>query len=191
MSSWNEINDALKALSNHKIILMQCTSLYPCPENLVGLNVINEMKRKFGKKYDYGFSDHTEGAEAAISSICFGANYVEKHITFSKKMYGSDAKFSMEPNEFKSFCNSLKRVKKMISNPVNKNNVKPVSKMKMIFEKNIIAGRNIIKGQKIKLEDLEYKKSKSGIKAYNYKKILGKKLKKNIKKGEILKKFFF
>ena len=79
----------------------------------------------------------------------------------------------------------------MISNPVNKNNVKPVSKMKMIFEKNIIAGRNIIKGQKIKLEDLEYKKSKSGIKAYNYKKILGKKLKKNIKKGEILKKFFF
>ena len=29
---------------HNKIILMQCTSLYPCPYDKIGLNVINELK---------------------------------------------------------------------------------------------------------------------------------------------------
>ena len=191
MSNWREINDALKALSNHNIILMQCTSLYPCPENLVGLNIISEMKNRYKNKYDYGFSDHTDGLEAAISSISFGANYIEKHITFSKKMYGSDAKFALEPRDFKIFCNSIKKIKKIISSPVNKNNLKPVLKMKKIFEKNIVAAKNILSGKRIELADLEYKKSKTGIKACHYRKLIGKRVKKNIKKDEILKKIHF
>ena len=69
MSSWNEIDEALKMLNNHKVILMQCSSIYPCPETLVGLNVIKEMKLKYANKYNYGFSDHTTGSEAAICSI--------------------------------------------------------------------------------------------------------------------------
>ena len=39
------------------------------------------------EKYKYGFSDHTTGYEAAICSLILGAKYIEKHITFSKKMY--------------------------------------------------------------------------------------------------------
>ena len=86
MSSWNEINDALKALSNHKIILMQCTSLYPCPENLVGLNVINEMKENLEKNMITVFLTILK-VQKLLCSICFGANYVE-NITFSKKCMG-------------------------------------------------------------------------------------------------------
>ena len=40
-------------------------------------------------------------------------------------MYGSDAKLAMEPNEFKSFCKSIEKVKKIISVQVNKHNLKP------------------------------------------------------------------
>tara|TARA_B100000965_G_C19601690_1_gene763144 strand:+ start:5465 stop:6448 length:984 start_codon:yes stop_codon:yes gene_type:complete len=188
MSSWSEITNAIKILKKHKIILMQCTSMYPCPNNYVGLNVIKEMKMKYGAKYSYGFSDHTEGSEAAIGAVIFGAEYIEKHITFSRKMYGSDAKFAMEPENFFKFCNSIKKTKKIISTPVNKNNLKPFKKMKKIFEKNIIAKINIKKGQKIKFSDLEFKKSKSGIKAFNYKEILGMIVKKSISKGKSVKK---
>ena len=184
MSSWSEINEALKMLNNHKVILMQCSSIYPCPETLVGLNVIKEMKSKYVNKYEYGFSDHTTGSEAAICSIVYGAKYIEKHITFSKKMYGSDAKFAMEPKEFKNFCDSIKKTKKIVFNPVNKNNLKPYIKMKKTFEKRIIAKRDLNKGDKIKFSDLNFKKSNKGIKVFYYKKILGKILKKRILKNQ-------
>ena len=106
-------------------------------------------------------------------------------------MYGSDAKFAMEPEEFEKFCNSINKIKKIISSPVNKNNLKPFKKMKKVFEKNIIAKEDIKKGQKIRFFDLEFKKSKTGIKAYSYKKILGLIAKRNISKGSILKKSDF
>ncbi len=191
MSSWKEINKAVKILKKNKLILMQCTSMYPCPDNYVGLNVLNEMKKRFGNNYSYGFSDHTEGPEAAIGAVIHGAEYVEKHITFSKKMYGSDAQFAMEPEEFLKFCNSLRKIKKIISTSVNKNNLKPFKKMKKIFEKNIIAKKAIKKGKKIKLSDLDFKKSKNGIKAFNYKEILGLVVKKNISKGNVIKMQYF
>ena len=162
---------------------MQCSSIQPCPENLVGLNVIKEMKNRYGNKYQYGFSDHSSGSESAICSLVYGAVFIEKHITFSKKMYGSDAKFAMEPNDFKNFCDSLKKTKKIISNNVDKNNLRPFLKMKNTFEKKIIAKRNLKKGTKIKFSDLDFKKSNKGIIVKDYEKILGKKIKKNIIKN--------
>ena len=45
---------------------MQCTSIYPCPDELVGLNVMNEFKKKY--KVNLGFSDHTLDN---LASICF------------------------------------------------------------------------------------------------------------------------
>ena len=44
MSSWNEIDQALKILDKKKTIIMQCSSIYPCPEESVGLNILLEMK---------------------------------------------------------------------------------------------------------------------------------------------------
>ena len=188
MSSWKEIDCALDILSNNKIILMQCTSIYPCPENMVGLNIISEMKKRYGKKYIYGFSDHTQGQEASICSLVYGAKYIEKHITFSKKMYGSDAKLAMEPNEFKNFCKSIEKVKKIISVQVNKNNLKPFLKTKKIFEKNVVASKTIQRGVKLKFSDLDFKKSKKGIKAKDYKNLLGLKAKRKILKGQVILK---
>ena len=188
MSSWKEINTALNFLKDQKIVLMQCTSIYPCPENLVGLNVIQEMKKKYAKKYEYGFSDHTNGNEAAICSLAYGAKYIEKHITFSKQMYGSDAKFAMEPDEFLNFCKSIKKVKKIINHPVNKNDLRPFSKMKITFEKKIIAKKNLNKGVKIKISDLNFKKSKSGIRAFEYHSILDTVTKKKILKDRPINK---
>ena len=186
MNSWKEIDSAIKLLKKSKVILMQCTSLYPCPDKSVGLNVITEMKKRYGKEILYGFSDHTFGYEAAICSIAYGAKFIEKHITFSKEMYGSDAKFAMEPNEFKLFCKSIKRSKKIILSKVDKDNLKPFVKMKKVFEKNIVAKTNIKKGSVIKFTDLEFKKSKKGIKAFNYSSILGLIAKKKISKGKLI-----
>ena len=44
----------------------------------------------------------------AIISAAKGAVFIEKHFTLSKKL-SSDAKFAMEPSEFKDYIKSIKR----------------------------------------------------------------------------------
>ena len=56
-----------------------------------------------------------------------------RSILHFQKMYGSDAKFAMEPDEFKIFCNSLKRARYIISNTVNKNDLSNLKKNEKYF----------------------------------------------------------
>ena len=57
-----------------------------------------------------GYSDHTNGITVPIAAVAMGARIIEKHFTKSKKMYGSDAKHSMEPDEFKFFIGESMRL---------------------------------------------------------------------------------
>ena len=186
MSSWNEIDQAVKILPKNKTVIMQCTSVYPCPEKLVGLNNIEIMRKKY--KISVGFSDHYLGFEAGFAAAALGANYIEKHITFSRKMYGSDAPYAMELDEFKNYVIGIKNIWKMLSNPVNKNNLKPFLKIKTVFEKSIVLKRKLPKGHLIQKDDLCFKKPGNGMRANSYKAILGKKTKKNLPINHKLKK---
>ena len=67
MSNWNELDQAFNILKkSYELIIMQCTSLYPCPNHKVGLNIIKDMKERYNTKI--GFSDHTIGITAAVLS---------------------------------------------------------------------------------------------------------------------------
>ena len=50
-------------------------------------------------------------------------------------MYGSDAAHSMEPDQFKLFCSSLKEAALMRHSKVDKNDISKFKGMKKIFEK--------------------------------------------------------
>lgn len=182
MSNFREISRAVKIFNKKKIILMQCSSIYPCPNKFVGLNVIDEFKKKF--KCKVGFSDHTLSSAASYAAAAMGSELIEKHFTLSKKMYGSDAKHSMEPNEFKTFCSTLKEIWRLKKFNVDKNNIKKFRTMKQIFEKSIYAKNNLKKGKILKFSDLAFKKPSKNLRADNYKILLGKKLKFNIKKDK-------
>ena len=105
MSNWTELDRAINILKDTpNLIPMQCSSEYPCKPNRVGLNVIQEMIKRYN--LPVGFSDHTLGFSAGISAVALGCVVVEKHFTFSKLMYGSDAANSLEPEEFKKILKS-------------------------------------------------------------------------------------
>ena len=80
-----DIKHAIRAClksKNNKIILLQCTSLYPAPSKLSNLNAIISMKKKYG--YLTGYSDHTIGDHNAIAAVALGAKVIEKHFTLSQ-----------------------------------------------------------------------------------------------------------
>lgn len=185
MSNFKEIDDAYKILKKNKLTIMQCSSIYPCPLDQVGLNVIEEFKKRY-KNCNIGFSDHSNGYSASILSAHLGATIFEKHFTLSKKMYGSDAKNSMEPKEFKHYCDEIKNIY-LLKKKVNKNKLTHLKKMKHIFQKSIVAKENIKKNSVIKKELLAYKKPGDGISASKYKLVIGKISKINIKKDKKIK----
>ena len=181
MSDWFEMDRAVEILKNcSQLIPMQCSSLYPCEPESVGLNVITEMSTRY--KLPVGFSDHTNGYAAAISAVALGCMAVEKHFTFSKLMYGSDAANSMEPAEFKYFCKTLKEAALMRETKLDKNDNSKYKQMKKIFEKSVVTKENLQKGIILDVNNLAFKKPGDGIPASSYKEVIGKKLKRNLQK---------
>ena len=180
MSNFKEIDNAVKIFNKKKIILLQCTSIYPCPLNQVGINVISEFLKRY--KCEVGFSDHTLGFSASFAAASLGASVIEKHFTLSRSMYGSDAKNSMEPNEFKLFSKVIKEIWNINKKNVDKNDIKKFRNMKIIFEKSIYAKRNLNMGHKIKFTDLTFKKPCKYLRADKYKTLIGKTLVKSLKK---------
>jgi N,N'-diacetyllegionaminate synthase len=173
MSNWAEIDRAVAVLrGGGPLTVMQCSSAYPCPPENVGLNVMLEMQRRYS--VPVGFSDHTTGHAACISAVALGAVVIEKHFTFSRLMYGSDARNSMEPAEFKAFCAHVKEAAVIRDNPVDKNNQEQYLEMKRIFEKSVVTSCAVAAGQVFQTTDLTFKKPGDGIPAARFRELLGR-----------------
>jgi N-acetylneuraminate synthase len=184
MSNFKELDKAYEVFSSKcELTILQCSSAYPCPNNEVGLNVIDQIKKRYNCKA--GYSDHTLGFAAPIAAAALGAVVIEKHFTFSNRMYGSDAVHSMEPSDFKILSKAIKDVWEMLSNPVDKQNLDKYSDMKDIFQKSIVATSDIPSGTIIQLSHLSFKKPGTGIPAGNYKNLIGKVTNKNFAKDEL------
>ncbi len=185
MSSIDEIEKSLKKLKNHKeFYLLQCSSIYPCPPEKSGLSFIEVFKKKF--KVNVGLSDHTITDATSIAAAALGACVIEKHFTLSKDLYGPDASFSLNPDEFSKLCNSLDYVWTAIKVKDVKKDIKKFKVMKKTFEKSIYAKRDIDVGEKITLDNISFLKPLSKIHSSDYKKILNKKVNKKLKEGQPL-----
>lgn len=188
MSSLDEIEKALAVLRNRneQIVLMQCTSKYPCPHDEVGLNLIGEFREKFD--LPIGLSDHTLTTYTSIAAVVLGANVIERHFTISKKLYGPDARYSLEPDEFKSLVDGIRIIETALSNPVDKNNIAKFKQMRETFQKSIVSVVDIPKDIAISPEMIAIKKPGTGLEPEYFKKVIGKVAARNIPKDSLIKK---
>ena len=96
MSTIKEVKkavDAIKNEGNKKIILLHCTTNYPCPIEEVNLRAMKKMQEKLDCLV--GYSDHTLGITVPIMAATLGARVIEKHFTLDKKLPGPDHKASL------------------------------------------------------------------------------------------------
>ena len=187
MSNWDELDSAVNLVlgTNKKISLLQCTSKYPCPYESVGINVMEEMSKRY--KLTVGLSDHTITNYAAFLAVSKGAEIIEKHLTFSKKMYGSDALNSAEPAQFTDLCEGIRAIEKMNESIVDKSVLdKDIINMKNIFQKSIVAIEEIEIGKTLTNEMLALKKPGLGLDPSKLKLVIGRKAKRLIKEDTYL-----
>ncbi|MFX1384656.1 MAG: N-acetylneuraminate synthase family protein [Promethearchaeota archaeon] len=183
MSNWEEISNAVNLLKDNLIVVFQCSSQYPCQAENIGFNVITEIKERF-KGTTIGFSDHTLENHSSVVAFLSGAKVFEKHFTLSKNLYSPDAWFSLNPKELQNYVKGIEFIANALKNPVNKDDIEIYKEMKFRYEKSIVAAKDLKEGHVLEYEDLAFKKPGNGIRADNYKEIIGKRLQKNILKDE-------
>ncbi len=173
MSSWSELDAAVNTIRAYhdRLCVMQCTSAYPCPPERVGLNVLNEMRLRWS--CEIGYSDHTLENNACLAAVALGARVIEKHLTFSRLMYGSDARHSAEPAQFVDLVRGVREIEAIINNPLSKDDISQVKEMKDIFEKSVVSVCSIAKGTVITKEMVAVKKPGSGIPAAKLNLVIG------------------
>jgi N-acetylneuraminate synthase len=186
MSDWNELDAAVEALTRHgsAVTVMQCASMYPCPNERVGLNVLAEMRKRWS--LPVGFSDHTLDNHACFAAVALGAVVLEKHLTFSRKMYGSDAAHSAEPEQFAELVKGVRAISVMLAHPVDKDDVTTYRSMKDIFEKSVVSVVDIPAGGVIRADMLGIKKPGTGIPAARIDSVIGRRAARLIRADSVL-----
>jgi N-acetylneuraminate synthase len=183
MSSWAELDEAVQA-AGEAVTVLQCTSLYPTPPERVGLNVLAELRERYGKPV--GLSDHTLGPYASFAAVTLGASVIEKHFTLSSELYGPDAALALEPDELEDLVDGIRDIETMLANPVDKDDLEPFGEMKRVFEKSVVTTREIPAGAEISREMLAAKKPGTGIPAKRLPDVVGRRARVDIPADTVL-----
>ena len=178
MSTIEELDVAVEIFkhSNINISILQCSTCYPSEAKDWGLHTIKDFKHRY--KISAGFSDHSGGTTACLAATALGAELLEFHVVFDKRMFGPDAKSSLEIDEVKFLVNGVKEIKASLQYQQRKDEqVADKIELKKMFGKSLCVNNHLPKGHVITINDLESKKPAGhGISPAAYKEIIGKSL---------------
>lgn len=184
MSTWEELDAAVDA-GGDDVTVLQCTSAYPTPPDRVGLNVLAELRERYGKPV--GLSDHSLGPYACFAAVALGADAIEKHFTLSRDMYGPDAALALEAEELEELVDGVREIEAMLSAPVDKDSeAGALDEMKRIFEKSVVAVSDIPAGTTLERGMLAAKKPGTGIPARRLDELVGRRARSDIAADTVL-----
>ncbi len=186
MGTLQEIKDAVRWITsagNSRIVVLQCTTNYPCPPEETNLRAMQTMMRAL--PVAIGYSDHTQGTQAGIMAVTLGACVVEKHFTLDRTMHGPDHAASLEPDELREFVHAIRAVETYMGSPT-KTPTRSERKIMPIARKSIVTTRSILRGERITMKMIGFKRPGNGISPANYRKVIGKKAKRDIPPDHLL-----
>ena len=186
MAYESEIADAVKTIEENfrEIAILHCVSSYPADLRDLNMRKIASLIKEY-PDHVIGFSDHSEGTLAATISIALGAKIFEKHFTLDKNMYGPDHRFSADPDELRTLVKEIRKVESALGSPMLEPNTNEKN-MRKQCHRSIVAAKDIQKDEVLTEDHLAMKRPGTGLSPKHYFALIGKKAKKQIKKGELL-----
>jgi N-acetylneuraminate synthase len=109
MSTNEEIIKAIEQLGTHNILVAHSTSAYPCKPTELNLKMIETLRASY-PTLPIGYSGHETGLATTEVTIALGANFVERHFTLDRAMWGTDHAASVEPEGFKRLVRNIREI---------------------------------------------------------------------------------
>lgn len=175
MATLSEVKEAVrwvKNAGNKKLVVLHCTTNYPCPLEEVNLRAMQTMMRALPDVI-IGYSDHTIGSLVPAMAVALGANVIEKHLTLDKVMEGPDHKASSSPEEFKEMVGVVRCIPITMGSSIKKPNPSELKVLK-VARKSIVTTAPVKRGEKFTEKNLGIKRPGTGIQPQYYYKIVGK-----------------
>lgn len=188
MATLQEVQDALefiKSCGSSKVIVLHCTSNYPCPAEEVNLAAMKTLMRAL--PVPVGYSDHTKGDQAAIMAGALGAAVYEFHFTLDKTLPGPDHIASADPAEAAQKIQAIRTVEVMMGSSIKGPTLSEKKSMLKAARRSLVASVDLKKGHRLTLKDLEAKRPGDGISPIHFEEWIGKKLSGAIKKDQPFK----
>ncbi|MBL7095379.1 N-acetylneuraminate synthase family protein [candidate division KSB1 bacterium] len=110
MTTEEDITKAVEVFrsANCPFTLMHCQSTYPMKDEDANLNAIKALRDKYN--CDIGYSGHEVGLAVSFAAAALGITALERHITLSRAMYGSDQSASVEPGGFRMLVGAVRKI---------------------------------------------------------------------------------
>jgi N-acetylneuraminate synthase len=99
MSTMQQIRKGVENAGEKDLVLMHCTSTYPCEPEELNLKMVETLRREF-PNVPIGYSGHEVGLVPSAIAVALGACMVERHLTLDRAMWGTDQAASVEPGGF-------------------------------------------------------------------------------------------
>jgi len=184
MAEWEVIEESVSFIKEHtdQFALLYCVSEYPTAAEDFNLGIINRMKKQFD--VPIGFSDHSQGIEAAVTAMARGADFVEKHFTIDRRLPGGDQEVSIEPNELADLSAYADLIHQTRGTTRNVRSAeKSIGKW---AQHSIVTADSVSSGEQFTNNNLTTKRPGTGISATRYYDIIGATATRDIDKDILL-----
>ena len=119
MSTMQQIKKGVSIAGEKNLVLMHCTSTYPCEPEELNLKMIGTLRREF-PNIPIGYSGHEVGLVPSVVAVAFGACMMERHLTLDRAMWGSDQAASVEPWGFETLIKYIRVTEASLGDGVKK-----------------------------------------------------------------------
>jgi len=110
MTTYDQIQTAVDIFrkANCSFELMHTVSTYPMKDEDANLNMIKTLRKRFD--CEVGYSGHEVGLAVSYAAAALKITSLERHITLSRSMYGSDQSASVEPSGFRQLVGAVRKI---------------------------------------------------------------------------------
>ena len=189
MATLKEIKSAIeyaKLSGCEEISVLQCTSIYPAPEDTLNLSAMKTLEKSCN--CIIGYSDHCLGWLACNTAVALGAKIIEKHFTLDNKLSGADHKISLNHRDFGLMVKDIRSIEKMYGNGIKEPHKDEIKKRDNL-RRYCVAKNDIFPGDVFNLDNVIFRRlgeEEKGIEALKFDKIENKKSNKFYRSGAII-----
>ncbi len=187
MSRWAEIDAMAEALCARGLpfALFQCASRYPTPLEAAGLNVIGELRRRYG--VPVGLSDHSGRVFPGLAALARGADLLEVHVVLDRRLFGPDAAASVTTDELRLLVQARDAFAVMDRHPVDKDRAaESLGEVRGLFTKSVAPARALAAGTVLEAGMLVPRKPGTGIPYAEAGRLAGRRLRRDVTPDRLL-----
>jgi len=188
MSPIAEIDTTVRLVRSYDLplVVLQCTSVYPCPPEKVGLNMIPFFRQRY--ECAVGLSDHSGTIYPGLAAATLGISVLEVHVSLSREMFGPDTAVSLTTEELRRLVEGVRFAERMAAAPVDKDRqAEELAATRGVFTKSVVARQSLPAGTVLRAEHLAVKKPGTGMPASRWADLIGRRLRRSLHADEFLR----